>query len=343
MNVHEGGRLSQVWADKVNDNGMPAHFASHSASEDQDADHLTGIMSRYFLSHFKSPEWYCFADLPDNTIYNIACSIFDDEQQFADKAMQFLQYFQKCITDDMQGAVLFTAYFSELAIDDEITDAVAIFKANNRDSFMQFISAEDRMDIEIAEGIFTGQPQMGCLIVNTQRAEGFKVCTSFAGSRNAEATFWKESFLKITEAIDDYHHTKHYIQATKKFIRDKMPEVMDMDKTAEAAVMQRSFEYFKQEDNFDVDAYEVKVFKDKEVVEAFRDFREAYSQEKPGMLADQFDISDSAVKKQSNVFKNVIKLDKNFHIYVHGDRNKIRKGTDDNGQKFYMIYYEDES
>lgn len=343
MNIQEGGRLSQVWAGKVTDNGMPAYFANHSASEEQDADHLTGVMSRYLLSHFKTPEWYCFADLHDNTMYNIACSIFDDGQLFADKSVQFLHYYQKYSTDDAPDAVLFTAYFSELVIDDEITDAIGIFKANNRDTFMQLISNENHLEIGMYEGIFTGQPQVGCLIVNTQRREGFKVCPSFAGSRNAEATLWRESLLKITEAADDYHQTKHYIQATRKFIRDKMPDVMEMDKTAEAAMMQRSFEYFKQEDNFDVDVYEVKVFKDQEVVEAFRDFREAYSQEKPGMLAEQFDISDAAVKKQSNVFKSVIKLDKNFHIYVHGDRNKIRKGTDDNGQKFYMIYYEDES
>jgi hypothetical protein len=343
MNVHVGSRLGQVWAGKVSEKNASAYFARYDEAADPRQGDLQDAMNRFFWSHFKTPEWYCFSEVPENTMYNIACSIFDDGQLFADKAVQFLHYYQKVSTNDASDAVLFVGYFSELAIDDEITDAIGIFKANNRDTFMQLISNGNYVEIDLAEGIFTGQPQMGCVILNTQRGEGFKVCPSFAGSRNAESAFWKESFLKITEAADDYHHTKHYIQATKKFIRDKMPDVTEMDKTAEAAVMQRSFEYFKQEDNFDVDAYEVKVFKDREVVEAFRDFREAYSQEKPGMLADQFDISDSAVKKQSNVFKSVIKLDKNFHIYVHGDRNKIRKGTDDNGQKFYMIYYEDES
>ncbi|MDR0612480.1 MAG: hypothetical protein LBG45_03165 [Dysgonamonadaceae bacterium] len=59
-------------------------------------------------------------------------------------------------------------------------------------------------------------------------------------------------------------------------------------------------------------------------------------------LADDFTISDSAVKKQTRIFKSVIKLDKNFHIYVHGNSDLIQQGTDENG-KFYKIYYKEEN
>jgi len=41
------------------------------------------------------------------------------------------------------------------------------------------------------------------------------------------------------------------------------------------------------------------------------------------------------------VFKSVIKLDKNFHIYVHGDRELIEKGYDEAmGKHFYKIYFD---
>jgi hypothetical protein len=59
-------------------------------------------------------------------------------------------------------------------------------------------------------------------------------------------------------------------------------------------------------------------------------------------LQDRFAISADAVKRQARVFKSVLKLDKNFHIYIHGDRNKIEQGVDENGRKFYKIYYEQE-
>ena len=46
--------------------------------------------------------------------------------------------------------------------------------------------------------------------------------------------------------------------------------------------------------------------------------------------------------KQEKSFKSVLKLDKNFHIYIHGDRQLIEKGTDADGRKFYKVYYDKE-
>jgi hypothetical protein len=49
------------------------------------------------------------------------------------------------------------------------------------------------------------------------------------------------------------------------------------------------------------------------------------------------------VKKQSRVFKSVLKLDRNFHIYIHGDKDLIERGVEKDGRKYYKIYYREES
>ena len=59
------------------------------------------------------------------------------------------------------------------------------------------------------------------------------------------------------------------------------------------------------------------------------------------VIEDEFAISDSAVRKQARAYKSVIKLDRNFHIYVHGNRNLLEQGEDEKG-KFYKVYYEEE-
>jgi len=60
-------------------------------------------------------------------------------------------------------------------------------------------------------------------------------------------------------------------------------------------------------------------------------------------LEDKFDISDQAVKRDFKVFKSVLKLDKNFHIYVHGRRDLIERGFDDDkGKKYYKVWFENE-
>ncbi|MEZ4893945.1 MAG: hypothetical protein R2778_13135 [Saprospiraceae bacterium] len=49
------------------------------------------------------------------------------------------------------------------------------------------------------------------------------------------------------------------------------------------------------------------------------------------------------MRKEFKVFKSVLKLDKNFHIYVHGRRDLIERGFDEQkGKKFYKVYYENE-
>jgi hypothetical protein len=43
------------------------------------------------------------------------------------------------------------------------------------------------------------------------------------------------------------------------------------------------------------------------------------------------------------VFKSILKLDKNFHIYIHGRQDLIERGFDEaKGKHFYKVYFEQE-
>ena len=84
------------------------------------------------------------------------------------------------------------------------------------------------------------------------------------------------------------------------------------------------------------------VLEQPEIIDSFAEYRQRYEKENEVELPDQFDINEDAVKKQARSYKSVIKLDKNFHIYVHGDRKLIEQGEDEKG-KFYKVYYKEES
>jgi hypothetical protein len=59
--------------------------------------------------------------------------------------------------------------------------------------------------------------------------------------------------------------------------------------------------------------------------------------------AESFAISESAVKKSQRSMKSVIKLDRNFHIYVHGGEGLIKKGYDEEtGMEYYQLYFKKE-
>ena len=103
------------------------------------------------------------------------------------------------------------------------------------------------------------------------------------------------------------------------------------------------YEYFKTHESFDKKEFEKEVFQDAGIIKSFRNFDDNYRQENEIELTDNFDISPQAVKKQARVFKSVLKLDKNFHIYIHGNPELIEQGVEKDGRKYYKIYYKDES
>ena len=82
-----------------------------------------------------------------------------------------------------------------------------------------------------------------------------------------------------------------------------------------------------------------KEFRDKIANNEFIEYEEVYEVD----VNDHFEISKNAVKKQARFFKSIIKLDKNFHIYVHGNRKMIEQGVDDEGKKYYKLYYDAEN
>jgi len=61
------------------------------------------------------------------------------------------------------------------------------------------------------------------------------------------------------------------------------------------------------------------------------------------VIADEFNISHNAVKNSSRIFKSILKLDKNFSIYIHGKKEYITKGYDEEkGMNFYQFFYREE-
>ena len=100
-------------------------------------------------------------------------------------------------------------------------------------------------------------------------------------------------------------------------------------------MLNKSVSYFKNADEYIVEEFNASVFENPEIKASFDEYTNNEFQE-------SFPINNQAVKKNTKFFKSVIKLDKNFHIYIHGDPNKIEKGVESDGRKFYKVYFDEE-
>ena len=150
--------------------------------------------------------------------------------------------------------------------------------------------------------------------------------------------------LQVQARSDDYHQTKEFMNITKNFVTKQLKEEFEVSKTDQIDFLNRSVEYFKNNESYNREEFENEIFNNPDVIDSFRDFDQRFREDNNIEINDEFGISNQAVKKQARIFKSVLKLDKNFHIYVHGNRSYIRKGFDEESKmSFYQLFYKEES
>lgn len=320
---------------------------------------LQDLLVNYFISPFKVEEYYHLCDddnLQLNNIYQAACQVFDDADSLMDVSRGIAKHlYDSCTHPNIKGGDLFVVYFSECQWNGETTNALGIFKSENKSQFLKVLHDEEewsresgnesasaifKMDID--KGIDVNKLDKGALIFNLERDKGFIVSVVDATNRGMDAVYWKGSFLHICQRQDEYYNTHQVMQAYKKFVTDELPQQYEVSKADQADLLNRSVSFFKENESFDMDDFARDVIGQPEVIDSFKQYREQYEQENDVQLPDNFGISEGAVKKQARSYRSVIKLDKNFHIYVHGDRKLIEQGEDEKG-KFYKVYYNEES
>ena len=307
---------------------------------------LSEILRTYFLSAFKEPVYYHFhhvSSLDLNEIYTIAQALFESRKGFVKKSKDIANIlYEYSNHPKIKSGELYIAYFDECRINNETTDAIGIFKSENREHFLKVFQEDAYFGVNHDEGISLKKPDKACIIFNVKQAEGYRVCIVDNQSAGNEAQYWKDEFLKLKPVADNYFQTQNYLNLTKSYVTGRLDEEFEVSKADQIDYLNRSINYFKKNEQFNELDFENDVFEHQEVITSFKKFKGDFQNEQEVRVVSEFEISAQAVKRQSKVFKGVLKLDRNFHIYIHGDRELIEKGIDADGRKYYKIYYREE-
>ncbi len=319
---------------------------SDSPLELQD-ERLRELLLRFFLSPFVEPEFFAFTftngDFVMNPLYHYVAQMFGDHDTFLHTSADIARHlYEQSEHPQIKSGDLFVVYFSDLVLEDELTDAIGIFKSEVKQPFLKLNQKDRDFALFYEDGIHVEKLDKGCLIFNSDSASGYRVCMVDKSNKSLEARYWRDDFLQLKPRNDDYQHTKQLMSMTKHFVVKQLAEDFPINKADQIDLLNRSVDYFQSHETFNQEEFEEAVFQERDVINAFRSFNESYRMSNEIDVQDQFDISPEAVKKQSRLFKSVLKLDKNFHIYIHGDRDLIKQGTEADGRKFYKIYYEEE-
>ncbi len=327
---------------KLNDGNVT--LSTEETAIDEDTREL---LLKYFLLPVKTEEVYSFAHavkLDLNEVFNVVRDIFEKPRTIVKQSQNIAKLlFEQSVHPKVKEGELNVVYLSNANFEGETLDAIGIFKSESNTPFLKMRSSRSHFEIVHDHGFDVKGIDKGAIIFNTLEDHGYRILIVDTANRGEEAQYWKTNFLNVLPVANEFHQTKQFLGIAKEYVAKQMPEEFEISKPDQIDLLNRSLEYFKNHNSFDRKGFEKEVLQDTQIIKSFREFDNNYRDEHDIHLEDSFDISTSAIKKQMRTFKSVLKLDKNFHIYIHGDRDLIEHGVDRDGRKYYKIYYEQEA
>ena len=311
---------------------------------------LGGLLMQYFIKPFeKQNEVFRFfhpaEDLNLNAVFHFAELIFETPSGFHAYAQQITKHLYDISNHPkIKSGELYLGYFTGLQIEGELLDAIGIFKSETKEPFITISQQGKEFQLGYEpEAININKLDKGCLIFNTEKEAGYKVAVIDQTNRS-EAVYWIDEFLKLKIRNDNYNQTNTVLKVYKDFVSQQIDKEFEISKTDKIDLLNRSMNYFKERDQFDMNEFSNQVLGNELGIESFKNYKENYEKEFDTSIGDSFLISNAAVKKQARVYKSVLKLDRNFHIYIHGDKELIEKGYDEMMKmNYYKVYFKEEN
>ncbi len=316
------------------DNG---NYLSNDLFEFKDEEEdlvLKKIFLKPFVVNTTTYEFKHDIDLELNPLYKLSKTIYEDGN-FVEVSKNMHQHLKSVSKHpNIKDGDLFIVQYSDVKMGNTFYDALGVYKIESRDSFIE-ISSEK---LTFKKGIGSRKLDKACLILFTK----IPYTLFIIDNGSTETDYWKNEFIKADYKNDNVNNTSQFLALTKNFVTQRLPQEFEVSKADQADILNKSIQFFKEKDNFNLNDFTNEVIDDPKAIEVFKQYKTDFEQEKDFEFSDNFSISSEAVKKQARSLKSVIKLDKNFDIYIHGNRELIEQGEDKKG-KFYKVYYQEEN
>lgn len=100
-------------------------------------DELQDILSQYFLSSFKTEEYYRFyhtINLSLNPVYTCISAVFDNPALLHEQSVHLAKHlYDKSTHPKIKGGEFYMVYFKDYHLNGETMDAIGLFKSENKD------------------------------------------------------------------------------------------------------------------------------------------------------------------------------------------------------------------
>lgn len=271
-----------------------------------------------------------------NEVYTYAQAIFADRTQFYAQSKHIATHLQVASQHpNIKPGELFIGLFDNCLWRNEMRPVLAIAKIEDREMFLNVQNSDNLMTVQGIDGINVKKSTHVAIIIDQGDTEDPAV---FLKTRRKEdVVYWQERFLKLRATDESFYKTNLALTQCKKYIL-KQDEFSNTDKLH---YLNKTLEYFREQETFEVAPYIDNVFESVEAVQ-----KDILMQ---NVSPYETEISEGAIVKAEKTFKRKIKLDDSVEIQVNiRDVNELERvietGYDETtGRKFYKIYFTEEN
>ncbi|MEY2703216.1 MAG: hypothetical protein RLY43_1854 [Bacteroidota bacterium] len=309
-------------------------------------DEIMPLLKEYFFKAFREKEenYYQFAhevDLEYNELYNFASEIFANPTQIHEVSKKITTHlFEQSNHPHIKNGEVYVAYFTNTSIQNNVVDAIGIFKSEIKTDFLQFEEQEDNLEMVLQQGINLNKLDKGCIIFNFKKEEGYKILS--VDSNRYDSKYWLEHFLNVDVFQDETFMTKKYLQFCKDFAKEVV--LPAEDKKEEVLFMNRAVNHFAKNDAFEETAFLNEVLDNPDLIPEFKNYKVDRGAKYSIEDVSSFPIANAAVTDIRKKLRNVIELDTNIQIkldFVNPESAEkfVEKGWDEEKQMYYYLVY----
>ncbi|WKD85897.1 hypothetical protein KCTC32516_01245 [Polaribacter huanghezhanensis] len=321
-------------------------FSENVIRFDEDSYQLMiPFLLKPFVNLSQSFRFSHHADIRLNEINNYATNIFKDENSFIENSKNIVNHlYEQSNSAQIKKGDVIIALVEGIEYQDIITEAIGVFKVENKTDFFQTYLEDNSFDVAVQQGISTKKIDKGCLILNTTDAEGTVVLS--VDNNQYDAQYWIKNFLSVKYADDRNQHTQSYLELCKEFSEEVIKP--EFGKQEQSQFLANTVDYFKENESVDYHAFKEELFEEDKQKGMFDDYKKHFETLNDVLIRNNFEVSDVVLKKEKSKIKSIIKLDTNIEIKLDVDApdaasEYLERGYDEEKKmKYYKVYFNEE-
>jgi hypothetical protein len=285
------------------------------------------------------------ADVRLNEMNNYSSEVFKDETTFIEHSKNIVNHlYEQSNSAQIKKGDVIVALIEGIEYQDVLTEAIGVFKVENKIDFFQTYLDDNSFDVAVQQGISTKKIDKGCLILNTSDTEGTVVLS--VDNNQYDAQYWIKNFLSVKYADDRNQHTQSYLELCKEFSEEVIKP--EYGKQEQSQFLANTVDYFKENESVDYHAFKDELFEEDKQKDMFEDYKKHFETLNDVLIRNNFEVSDVVLKKEKQKIKNIIKLDTNIEIKLDVDApdaasEYLEKGYDEEKKmKYYKVYFNEE-